>query len=273
MEGYPYKKARNEPADKQIWNDDYVHSSEKLPMDLALGRYKADEFIYLVACWIGNLEGKRILKTDLREEAFGEDQILFSLPVTDSQICALDICTATVQKARMRQVDKGFRHDYINADVRKLPFRDNAFDLILSTSTLDHFTNEGDFKKSLLELKRVIKPTGCMILTLNNKCNPSFFVMLKLERILGLKPFPVQFFNLAQLRKICKEINLSIKDASYIVHILSPINNVLLLLRKFLSTKVVDKLAERYVSFAQWLGSKQRIKFLTGWFIAIKCVK
>ena len=45
-----------------------------------------------------------------------------------------------------------------------LPFAEEAFDVIVSTSTLDHFAHRRDIVSSLHELHRVLRPGGEVLL-------------------------------------------------------------------------------------------------------------
>ncbi len=245
----------------------------KVHIDSLLGRYKSDEFINLVKKWVDDFDNKKILKTDLREEAFGEDEILFSLSKEGSIFFALDIAEETTQRAYIRQKERGFAHQYITADVRNLPFKDNIFDVILSSSTLDHFNSQDDLVKSLLELKRVIKVGGDLIITLNNKFNINFYLMLKLGKNLGRISYPVQFYSIYNLRKIIKDVGFSIQDQSFIVHILSPLNSILFLLRRYVGKDIVDKFTKISISLFRWLGNIKMSQAFTGWFIALKCTR
>jgi SAM-dependent methyltransferase len=53
-----------------------------------------------------------------------------------------------------------------------LPFVDEAFDVIVSNSTLDHFGSWAELGASLHELHRVLKTRGLLIITLDNRANP-----------------------------------------------------------------------------------------------------
>lgn len=50
---------------------------------------------------------------------------------------------------------------FIQADVAKLPFKDNYFDIVSSYNTVEHFA---DVEKALVEMIRVIKPNGQILL-------------------------------------------------------------------------------------------------------------
>src|SRR4029434_1314077 len=51
-------------------------------------------------------------------------------------------------------------------------FADEAFDVIVSNSTLDHFGSWAELGASLHELHRVLKTRGLLIITLDNRANP-----------------------------------------------------------------------------------------------------
>ena len=54
---------------------------------------------------------------------------------------------------------------FICADAHKLPFKNNALDLIICTETLEHVI---DPKKTLLEMKRVLKKKGRAIISMDS---------------------------------------------------------------------------------------------------------
>ncbi len=249
-----------------------MFKKDKPHIDRILGRYKAEEFINLIKRWTDGLEQSKVLKTDLYEEAFGEDQILFSLP-NKAQIFGLDISQEVVKNANIKNISNDSHHNYLRADVRKVPFKNNVFDLILSTSTLDHFSAEDDLLNSLQELKRVVKSGGLLISAFNNRHNLNFYLSLKLGRFFGLIPYPVQFYSPGKLKKIFKDAGLSIQEKDTIVHIISPINRVMLLLRKIIKNETIDNLSEKCILFFQWLNNRKNFRTKTAWFIVLKCRK
>ncbi|ABR56084.1 class I SAM-dependent methyltransferase [Methanococcus aeolicus] len=54
----------------------------------------------------------------------------------------------------------------ICGDISNLPFKDNSFDLILCINVLEHIK---DYKKALMEIKRVLKPNAMAIIVVVNK--------------------------------------------------------------------------------------------------------
>jgi len=119
------------------------------------------------------------LKTDLFDEAKGGG--LQPLIASRSrEVIGIDVSETAVLAARARH--PGLQA--VRADVRDLPFRDESFDLIVSNSTLDHFSTRSEISSSLRELHRVIRSRGLLIVTLDNRVNP----VIALRNAL---PFPV----------------------------------------------------------------------------------
>jgi SAM-dependent methyltransferase len=59
-----------------------------------------------------------------------------------------------------------FHYDNVNIEIAKLPYADASFDYMVFCEVLEHLTN--DPMRALMELKRVLKPGGHMILTTPN---------------------------------------------------------------------------------------------------------
>jgi len=254
-----------------LWRRLARSDTQAAPIDPVLGRYKAQEFLRLIAHWLPDLRGRKILKTDLREEAYGEDQILFSPALRKGIVYAVDIAEEAVAAARRRQRGYAVSQVYLCGDVRRLPFGDGIFDMIISTSTLDHFTVADDFHVSLRELRRVLKQGGTMILAVNNGLNVNYHCMLRVGSFLGMIPYPVQFYVPADLRRQVATCGWAVEEQEFIVHIISPASTLLKTARKILPRSLVDRIAKKFVALSCWLGGRRKSRWLTGWFIVLKC--
>jgi SAM-dependent methyltransferase len=114
----------------------------------------------------------RVLKTDLFDEAVGEG-LYATLAAHARSVVGVDISRVVATAAATR-------HPSLRAsvgDVRRLPFDDESFDVVVSDSTLDHFSSVDEIATALAELRRVMMPGGTLILTLDNLGNP--FVALR----------------------------------------------------------------------------------------------
>lgn len=120
----------------------------------------------LVARWLPPGTLHHILKTDAFDEATSD---LGLRVATAGTAVSLDVSVATLQMARRRHA--GLLP--LAGNVRSLPLKSTVFDLIVSTSTLDHMERLEDVRVALRELFRVTKPGGRLILTLDNRRNPA----------------------------------------------------------------------------------------------------
>jgi SAM-dependent methyltransferase len=261
-------------SDSFLFWDKLAKLNKNLPhVDKILGHYKSESFLMILKRWGVDLDGTTILKTDLREEAFGRDEILFSLSSNNTHSFGIDISPIAVLEADKNCRLRGFKCNYSCADVRALPFGDESFDLILSASTLDHFSNKREITGALAELSRVTKNGGKIIITINNGHNMFFWFLLKAGRLFGVIPYPVQFYTLKALDAACSQAGMDIVRKNFIVHILGPVNTMFLIARKIFRSSRVDSWASRYVWLMRRLERLSFIRPFTGWFIAIECVK
>lgn len=129
-----------------------------------------------------------VLKTDLYEEAVGNGQTPW-LEARFARTLGMDISAEVVAAAQRK-------HPALEAEVadaRDMGFPDAMADWVVSLSTLDHFNSTRDIERSIFEIRRVLKPGGYLLLTLDNPLNP--FVGLRqalpfaLLKRLGLVPY------------------------------------------------------------------------------------
>ena len=115
--------------------------------------YRANEQRLLTE-QLGSLRSRRILKTDLWDEA-KNTRILLWAAEQGAEVHGIDISMPTVQLSRRAAAPNAFR--FIVSDCRHLPYADASFDAVYSMGTIEHF-DESD--AAVREMWRVLKPAG-----------------------------------------------------------------------------------------------------------------
>jgi SAM-dependent methyltransferase len=141
---------------------------------VAWTRYTAELHERLLRRWIGILPaGSLVLKTDLFEESIADRNPTGRLRTFGWRALGMDVgkgIAAAACRSLRSKSDKKTR--VIVTDVRRIGLRDESVDAVFSNSTLDHFKTTGEMETALAELYRVLKPSGLLILTLDNPSNP-----------------------------------------------------------------------------------------------------
>ncbi len=220
--------------------------------------------------WLGKRPGGRLLKTDLFDEAVSEG--MSALGAESSLAVGVDISEEVALAARRRH--PGW--NVIVADVRHLPFADGAFGAILSNSTLDHFEAIGDISGALEELRRVLRPGGRLLLTLDNAANPVIALRQALPKgllyRLGITPYAVgRTVGPNRLKAMLRALALRIVEMSPILH--CPRYWAVRRARRLKNAPPLGQ--ERFLrSLARWeILQRPPSRWLTGYFIAILAIK
>lgn len=133
--------------------------------------------------------GGRALKTDLFDEAMGAglDGLLASRGL---DVFAIDVAPSVLRAARSGH---GALHA-VAADVRRLPFADEVFDVVVSNSTLDHFATRGEILVALRGLHRTMRSGAHLVITMDNLRHPGVALRNalphRLLKRLGLVDYP-----------------------------------------------------------------------------------
>lgn len=179
-------------------------------------RHARAAHIALFRRWVGDVDGELWLKTDLQEE---RTPVRSPIPDLPARWVGIDVAAGVAAEAHQRSHVPG-----VAADVRRLPFRDAAFDGILSTSTLDHFADVAEIGVSLVELRRVLAPGGRLVLTLDNPENP----LIRLRNALpqkpreatGLVPFYVgPTLSATQGRAVLEQSGFVVEEVEHLLHV------------------------------------------------------
>lgn len=183
-------------------------------LDPVVAQQKGAIFLSWIRSATTGLTPRRILKTDVFEEANGEDRILTQLFPEAALSAGIDIQEFTVHQAARNT--PGFAP--LCADARTLPFVDGAFDVIVSTSTLDHFDELADLRRSLRELARVVCPGGVLLVILDNPYNPLYHPLRWVTRR-GWAPFQLgQTLTRRELAAELEAAGLEIRSRDYLIH-------------------------------------------------------
>jgi SAM-dependent methyltransferase len=127
--------------------------------------YRANEERLLTEHF-GPLAGARLMKTDLWDEA-RNTRILQWAAAGGALVHGVDLSPPIVRDA-IRELGRGVLHAAVS-DVRALPYADEAFDLVYSMGTVEHFD---ETTQALAEIRRVLKRGGRAIIGVPNRHDP-----------------------------------------------------------------------------------------------------
>lgn len=93
----------------------------------------------------------------------GTGRLLIPLARTGARIVGVDYSSAMLERARLglQRVRKSGRPKLVRGDIRELPFRDASFERVFAPyGVLQSLTSDEDFKATLRESRRLLKPGG-----------------------------------------------------------------------------------------------------------------
>ncbi len=226
----------------------------------------------LLLRWLPPEKVDRLLKTDLFDELVSEGIYPFLARRANHIFCidASLFALRTVQgwPAGPQQV---------GADVRSLPFANDAFDVIVSNSTLDHFSSADEIASSLCELHRVLRSGGHLIITLDNLVNPLIFLRNRLPfpflYKLGIVPYYVGVtLTPGQLENMLKETGFEVLETESTLHCL---RILAVRISNWIEKHLGQNGQKRYLRFLMVFEGLSRwpTRFLTGNFTAVKAIK
>ena len=151
---------------------------------------KRSDHLTLLERWLPELQGSRVLNTDLWEEGVAGDELLFSLARRGARANGIDLSERVVAGATTTGLDAGVDAVLQQGSVTDIPLGDRSVDVVVSTSTLDHLENSAAHARAVAEFRRVLEPGGILVVTVDNPAN-AFDWLLRLVARLGLVPFPL----------------------------------------------------------------------------------
>lgn len=239
----------------------------------ALWRHHSDAVnLKLLARWLPKARLQCLLKTDVFDEAFGEG--LYPMLASKAKhVVNMDISISTLEQARARYPEL----QAVKADVRCLPYADRAFDIVVSNSTLDHFTSRDQIVESLRELSRTLAPNGQLLLTMDNLANPTLWLRNALPfrwlNRLGLVPYYVGVTcGPRRLRRYLKQAGFDMIETTAILH--CP-RIVAVALSRYVKRRAGEQTQQRFLRLLLSFERLERwpTRYLTGYFVAIRAAK
>lgn len=219
----------------------------------------------LIRNWNDGRSVTAVLKTDLFEEAHGDDHILFDLFPKIRRLIGIDIAEATVRRARRR--DAATEAVLVVTDVRQLALADRTVDLVVSNSTLDHFDTASEFYQAVGELTRVMRPGGTLVITVDNPRNPLYLLLRWISRR-GWVPFPMGYSPTSGGLVRCLESEgLEVTATGTVIHNPRLISTALFLLLRRLLRRHAD-MPIRLLLRLFALGERLPTRWITACFVA-----
>jgi SAM-dependent methyltransferase len=157
------------------------------------------------------------------------------------ELYGLDYAAGMLKLARKYAEKFEFSVSLVEADARRLPYKDGAFDWAIAVATYHHIENREDRLPALQELRRVLKPGGEAFITVWNRWQPKFWFRRKRIAVpwrTGGKTLYRYYylFSYPELEKLVKkagfEVLASFPENSYRFPVKAFARNVCLLVRK-----------------------------------------
>ncbi len=235
--------------------------------------HKRNEVLRLVKEWGKHNQDGAILKTDLYEEALEPDALLLDLAKRNRKVCGIDISPRLAKMTRQKALQRGVHLDLCVSDLRRLAFKDNKFNLIISTSTLDHFP---EIDVALKELYRVLKPKGVIILTLHNTTNLPVYSMYKLMKLFRKYPFGYAegTYSLSKAKQLMTSVGFNLEDSTAIIHVSPLLPTIINEVYRRGNCTILARICQRIIELSEIIGkSNSFLKYLTGYCVAVKGTK
>ena len=212
------------------------------------------------------------LKTDLFDEVAGPGLYPVLQDIAE-RVVGIDMSAQAARHAR----DSRRTLASAAADVRRLPFKSESFDLVVSNSTLDHFEHFREVEDSLHELRRVLRPGAQLILTLDNLANPTVALRNALPVAFRRRSRIVPYFvgatcGPARLRKVLAATGFEVRQLEAILHVPRFFAiHAAYLVGSNASGEMRERILRRMNSFE--VMSRWPTKFLTAYYIGASAVR
>jgi ubiquinone/menaquinone biosynthesis C-methylase UbiE len=135
------------------------------------------------------------------EAGCGTGRICFWLNKKGVYCVGIDIVPEIVKKAAFYAKEKELLTEFMVADVRYLPLRDEGIDGYISLGVVEHFRSTLEVKKTFKECRRVLKKGGKCLITI-----PNIVVPLRNKIILYISRGRVGMFHKAYTKTVFHQL-------------------------------------------------------------------
>jgi SAM-dependent methyltransferase len=241
-------------------------------LDPAMAAAKRRDHLELLERWLPGLEAATLLKTDLWEEGVAGDELLFTLARRVGEARGIDLSDRVVAAAQAAADTAGASNVELRAtDLRHLPFPDESFDAIVSTSTLDHLAEPADLDLALGELRRVLKHDGTLVASVDNSDNIGD-PLLRAAGAVRRVPFPLgASLSLDDLRAALRRSGFEPREHAYLAHGPRLLTTVGIRGARLLPPQTADRAATRLLGAFEAVG--RRLPRQLGAFVAVRATK
>jgi SAM-dependent methyltransferase len=267
----PSQPPNNSTDSRRTWDRVAQAARPSWYLDPLVARQKRDVHQELVRRWTAGETVQRVLKTDVFEEAHGEDQFFLDLfPDKPVLMIGMDAARLNAVRAGARSTDP--RYAFFCGDVRAIGLASGSIGLVVSNSTLDHFNSPKEIVEALLEIRRVLAPGGLLIITLDNPRNPLYPLLRWLSRRQSA-PFHLgPTWGRADLNRRLKQMGFEVTGNDWLIHNPRIVSTAFFLaLRRLLGHRADRAIAWSLRAFAT-LG-RLPTRSLTACFVAARARK
>ena len=216
--------------------------------------------------WFKGFKGKKLFKSDLWDEV-KNTKLLFWAHKKGAKCYGIDISRKVLSAVKKEA-------KYVSAkygDIRKIPYPDDKFDLIISIGTVEHFP---DSIKALKEMKRVLKPGGMAMISVPVKYDLwGRFLFIGLLQKLGRYHYGYEIsYTRGQFKSLLNQAGFKILDGEGYLIFPSPMRalDYFFHIKKF---KLGNRLIKKVLDFFYRIESKSKFISGLGYMMAYKCTK
>ena len=106
--------------------------------------------------------------SEILDLACGHGRIANRLAGLGAKVTGLDATPVFLERARADAAARGVGVDYVQGDMRSLPWSDATFECVISWFTSFGYFDDDDNRRVLAEVRRVLRPGGRLLLENNN---------------------------------------------------------------------------------------------------------